>query len=46
MWFGGGGSVGGFVRTSGWLYDWNSGGTLDWYLANSGLNAVELNASF
>lgn len=28
------------------MYDWNSGGTLDWYLANSGLNAVELNASF
>lgn len=35
-----------FVGTSGWMYDWNSGGSLDWYLANSGLNAVELNASF
>ncbi len=35
-----------FVGTSGWVYDWNSSGTLDWYLANSGLNAVELNASF
>ena len=35
-----------YVGTSGWMYDWNSGGTLDWYLENSGLNAVELNASF
>ena len=35
-----------FVGTSGWMYDWNLGGSLDWYLANSGLNAVELNASF
>jgi len=35
-----------FVGTSGWSYDWNSGGNLDWYLENSGLNAVELNASY
>ncbi len=35
-----------FVGTSGWLYSWNKEGTLDWYLANSGLNAIELNASF
>jgi len=35
-----------FVGTSGWVYDWNLGGTLDWYVKFSGLNAVELNASF
>ncbi len=35
-----------FVGTSGWLYDWNKGRTLDWYIENSGLNAIELNASF
>ena len=35
-----------FVGTSGWAYSWNNGGTLDWYVLNSGLNAVELNASF
>ncbi len=35
-----------FVGTSGWSYGWNRGGNLDWYLENSGLNAVELNASF
>jgi uncharacterized protein YecE (DUF72 family) len=34
------------VGTSGWFYDWNVDRTLDWYVANSGLNAVELNASF
>ncbi len=34
-----------FVGTSGWTYDWNPDG-LDWYVKNSGLNAVELNASF
>ncbi|MFP3285778.1 MAG: DUF72 domain-containing protein [Acidilobus sp.] len=34
------------VGTSGWLYDWNEGGDLRWYVENSGLNAVELNASF
>lgn len=35
-----------YVGTSGWLYDWNEGATLDWYVSESGLNAVELNASF
>jgi uncharacterized protein YecE (DUF72 family) len=35
-----------FVGTSGWSYDWNQGGNLQWYAAHSGLNAVELNASF
>lgn len=35
-----------YVGTSGWVYDWNEGGTLDWYVERSGLNAVELNASF
>ena len=35
-----------YVGTSGWLYDWNPDGTLDWYVRWSGLNAVELNASF
>jgi uncharacterized protein YecE (DUF72 family) len=35
-----------YVGTSGWLYDWNEEGSFDWYLKNSGLNAVELNASF
>lgn len=35
-----------YVGTSGWLYDWNEGATLDWYVEESGLNAVELNASF
>jgi uncharacterized protein YecE (DUF72 family) len=35
-----------FVGTSGWSYGWNEGGNLDWYLNNSSLNAVELNASF
>ncbi|MEM3005664.1 MAG: DUF72 domain-containing protein [Candidatus Bathyarchaeia archaeon] len=35
-----------FVGTSGWFYPWNEEGTLDWYISNSGLNAVELNSSF
>jgi len=35
-----------FVGTSGWFYFWNKDGSLDWYVANSGLNAVELNMSF
>ncbi len=35
-----------FVGTSGWYYSWNLEGTFDWYLKNSGLNAIELNASF
>ncbi len=35
-----------FVGTSGWSYDWNIDGTLSWYVKNSGLNCIELNASF
>ncbi len=35
-----------FVGTSGWRYSWNLGNSLDWYIKNSNLNAVELNASF
>jgi uncharacterized protein YecE (DUF72 family) len=35
-----------FVGTSGWMYGWNKKRSLDWYVQNSGLNAVELNASF
>lgn len=35
-----------YVGTSGWMYSWNLEGSLDWYLENSGLNSVELNASF
>ncbi len=35
-----------YVGTSGWVYDWNIDGSFEWYLRNSGLNAVELNASF
>jgi len=35
-----------FVGTSGWMYSWNEKQSLDWYVENSGLNAVELNASF
>lgn len=35
-----------FVGTSGWFYPWNPSRSLDWYCDNSGLNAVELNASF
>jgi uncharacterized protein YecE (DUF72 family) len=35
-----------FVGTSGWAYDWNEGGNLDWFIGHAGLNAVELNASF
>ncbi len=35
-----------FVGTSGWMYSWNKGGNFDWYIQNSNLNAVELNASF
>ncbi len=34
-----------FVGTSGWMYSWNPNG-FEWYLRNSDLNAVELNASF
>ena len=35
-----------FIGTSGWLYPWNKGKSLDWYVKNTGFNAVELNASF
>jgi uncharacterized protein YecE (DUF72 family) len=35
-----------FVGTSGWFYSWNPQRSLDWFVASSGLNAVELNASF
>ena len=34
-----------FVGTSGWMYSWNPDG-FDWFVRNSNLNAVELNASF
>jgi len=35
-----------YIGTSGWLYDWNEGGNFEWFVKNSGLNSVELNASF
>ena len=35
-----------YVGTLGWMYSWNEGGSLDWYVRESGLNAIELNASF
>jgi uncharacterized protein YecE (DUF72 family) len=35
-----------YVGTSGWYYDWNPDLSLDWYVQESGLNAIELNASF
>ncbi|MCK4353107.1 DUF72 domain-containing protein [candidate division WOR-3 bacterium] len=35
-----------FVGTSGWYYDWNQDLSLDWFIENSSLNAIELNASF
>ncbi len=35
-----------FVGTSGWYYPWNEGKSLDWYVNKTGLNAIELNASF
>ncbi len=35
-----------YIGTSGWFYDWNLGRSLNWYVANSMLSAVELNASF
>lgn len=38
--------MGVFVGTSGWSYGWNAGKNLAWYASVSGLNAVELNASF
>jgi uncharacterized protein YecE (DUF72 family) len=35
-----------FVGTSGWYYSWNKKKNLDWFVQNSGLNSIELNASF
>ncbi|AKB12419.1 Uncharacterized conserved protein YecE, DUF72 family [Methanosarcina thermophila] len=35
-----------FVGTSGWYYDWNKKKNFDWFIENSSLNSVELNASF
>jgi len=35
-----------FIGTSGWSYDWNEGNSLEWYINNSNLNAIELNMSF
>jgi len=35
-----------YVGTSGWFYSWNEKRNLEWYVTNSGLNAVELNTSF
>lgn len=35
-----------FVGTSGWSYGWNLGNSLDWYINESGLNAIELNMSY
>ncbi|HVQ00732.1 MAG TPA: DUF72 domain-containing protein [Candidatus Thermoplasmatota archaeon] len=35
-----------YVGTSGWSYSWNLGNSLDWYVQNTGLPAIELNMSF
>lgn len=35
-----------FVGTSGWAYGWNEGRNFQWFVENSKLNAVEINASF
>lgn len=35
-----------YIGTSGWLYSWNPKLNFDWYMEYSGLNSVELNASF
>jgi uncharacterized protein YecE (DUF72 family) len=35
-----------YIGTSGWFYQWNLEKSLDWYINNTGFNAVELNASF
>ncbi len=35
-----------FIGTSGWSYDWNLGKSLEWYITNSDLNAIELNMSY
>ncbi|MDK2889921.1 MAG: hypothetical protein PWR21_553 [Methanoculleus sp.] len=34
------------VGTSGWSYAWNRGRSLAWFVEHSGLDAIELNASF
>ena len=34
------------VGTSGWAYAWNRGDSLAWFVEHSGLDAIELNASF
>jgi uncharacterized protein YecE (DUF72 family) len=35
-----------YIGTSGWAYNWNLGNSLDWYVNESRLNAIELNMSF
>ena len=35
-----------YVGTSGWAYSWNRENTLDWYITQTTLNAIELNMSF
>jgi uncharacterized protein YecE (DUF72 family) len=35
-----------YVGTSGWSYDWNIGNSLEWYIQESTLNAMELNMSY
>lgn len=35
-----------YVGTSGWAYEWNPDESLAWFAGESGLNAIELNASF
>ncbi len=35
-----------FVGTSGWLYGWNKGKSLEWYLQRKTFNVIELNTSF
>jgi len=35
-----------FIGTSGWAYNWNLGNSLDWYIKESKLNAIELNMSY
>lgn len=35
-----------YVGTSGWYYSWNPEKNFDWFIKNSKLNTIELNASF
>jgi len=35
-----------FIGTSGWSYGWNLDNSLEWYINESGLNAIELNMSY